>query len=83
MTTFRLLIIALALMLTGAATVVLRAEQAQLACRTATLQKQAVQLRRKVWHQQLEIARLRAPAQVRQRGEGLNLMARGPGEAGP
>ena len=33
--------------------------------------------------QQLEIARLRAPAQVRQRGEGLNLMARGPGEAGP
>ena len=83
MTTFRLLIIALVLMFVGAAMVVLRAEQAQLARRTATLQRQEVRLQRKVWQQQLEIARLRAPALLRQRHQGMSLMARAPGRHEP
>ena len=82
MSTFRLLIIALVLMLTGAAMVVLRAEQAQLAYQAARLGQQELELERTVWQQQLEIARLRAPDLVRQRREGMKLMARaaGPGE---
>jgi hypothetical protein len=82
MSTFRLLIIALVLMLAGAAMVMLRAEQAQLAYQAARLQQQELELQRTVWQQQLEIARLRAPNLVRQRREGMRLMANAaePGE---
>ncbi|UCG31839.1 MAG: hypothetical protein JSU68_09245 [Phycisphaerales bacterium] len=75
MSTFRLLIITLVLMLAGAAMVVLRAEQAQLAYQAARLRQQELELQRTVWHQQLEIARLRAPNLVRQRRDGMKLMA--------
>lgn len=79
MSTFRLLIVALVLMLAGAAMVVLRAEQAQLAYQTARLEQQELELQRNVWEQQLEIARLRAPSLVRQRRDGMKLMAQAAG----
>ena len=82
MSTFRLLIITLVLMLAGAATVALRAEQAQLAYQVARLRQRGLVLQRAVWQQQLEVARLRAPNLVRQRREGMKLMAHAaaPGE---
>ena len=80
MSTFRLLVVVSVFMLLGAAMVVLRAEQAQLAHQTARLQRQEIELQRRIWKQQLEIARLRAPNLVRNRREGMNLMARAPGQ---
>ena len=67
MTFARLLSVAVILMLVGSGIVLLKAEQVQLSHQTASLELRAVQLRRRLWKQQLEIARLRSPDLVHAR----------------
>ena len=67
MTLARLLSVAVILMLVGSGIVLLKAEQVQLSHQTASLEIRAVQLRRRLWKQQLEIARLRSPDLVHAR----------------
>ncbi len=67
MTLVRLLSVAVILMLVGSGIVLLKAEQVQLSHQTASLEIRAVQLRRQLWKQQLEIARLRSPDLVQAR----------------
>lgn len=70
MTTSRVLAIALVLMLVGSGIVLLKAEQVRLSYQTAKLDKQALQLRRRLRHQQLEVARLRSPGFLREKTAG-------------
>ena len=67
MTFARLLSVAVILMLVGSGIVLLKAEQVQLSHQAASLEIRAVQLRRRLWKQQLEIARLRSPDLVHAR----------------
>jgi len=83
MTLLRLVVICLVLVVVGATIVVLRTEQARAAHQAATLQRQTVQLQRRIWRQQLEVARLRAPALVRRRHNDLNAIVQASVEVDP
>ena len=62
-----------ALSAVGIAMVALRAEQARHTRRIQELQFRQVELRRQIWDQEMELARLRAPGIVRERAVRLGL----------
>lgn len=64
-------LVALMLLLGGLAlaTVALRAEQARVAATTLRLESRWVELRRERWSVHAHLARLRTPAQLRERAE--------------
>ena len=79
MSALRLLAMALVLMCVGVVVVLLRAEQARLACRTAELQARASRIERTIRLQQSQIARLRSPTLVQERADLLQIAVRPPG----
>jgi hypothetical protein len=62
-----------ALSAVGIAVVALRAEQTRHTRRIQELQFRQVELRRQIWDQEMELARLRAPGIVRERAVRLGL----------
>jgi len=73
----------LILMVAGLAVVAVRMDQVQLARRVAQLHGEQMVVERKLWEQELTIARLRAPQSVRERTEFMNLVAQPPHEPEP
>ena len=59
----------------GIAAVTMRAEQSRHLRRIQEIQFQQTELRQRIWVQEMELARLRSPARIRERAEQLGLDA--------
>ena len=62
-----------ALAMVGITVVVMRADQRQVSQRIQELQFRQTELRREIWTQDMELARLRSPAMIRERAERFGL----------
>ncbi|MHC4441320.1 MAG: hypothetical protein ACYTF1_11345 [Planctomycetota bacterium] len=81
MTIPRILIVALVLSLAGIAVIALRVEQSGHLRRIQELQFRASELKQQIWHQEMELARLRSPQMIRDRAFRLGLAVGGEDEA--
>ncbi|MCH7814433.1 MAG: hypothetical protein IID40_10485, partial [Planctomycetes bacterium] len=79
MTVARGLALLLGFAVLAVATVTLRSEETRLTARIQQLRGQRVELRRESWALQLEIARLKAPRQIRERVDRWRLQVLAPG----
>ena len=73
MTIPRMVGILIALTVIGIAVVVIRVDQAATSRRIQELQFRQTDLRRQIWTQELELARLRSPRMIRERAERFGL----------
>ena len=73
MTIPRMVGVLLALTVIGIAVVVIRVDQAATSRRIQALQFRQTDLRREIWTQELELARLRSPRMIRERAERFGL----------
>jgi len=73
MTIPRMVGVLLCLVAVSLAVVVMRVEQSRISWRTQQMQFDQARLRRELWTQETELARLRAPAMVRERAVRLGL----------
>jgi len=75
MTIPRMVVLLAALVVVGIAVVAMRLDQTATSRRIQELQFRRTELQRKIWTQELEIARLRSPGAVRDRAKlfGLNV----------
>lgn len=62
-----------ALAMVGIAVVMMRADQRQISQRIQELQFRQTELQREVWTQDMELARIRSPAMIRERAERFGL----------
>jgi hypothetical protein len=82
MTIPRMVGLLVALTVIGIAVVVIRVDQAVTSRRIQELQFRQTDLRRQIWTQEMELARLRSPRMIRERAERFGL-AVGSGESRP
>ena len=82
MTIPRMVGVLIALTVIGIAVVVLRVDQAATSRRIQELQFTQTDLRRRIWTEELELARLRSPRMIRERAERFGLSVEC-GETGP
>ncbi|GMV98598.1 MAG: hypothetical protein HRF43_00070 [Phycisphaerae bacterium] len=73
MTTSRMVGVLLGLALVGVAVVAIRVDQARVWTRVEKLQFQETDLKREIARQEMEMARLRSPAAIREQAERLGL----------
>jgi len=73
MTIPRMVGVLIALAVIGIAVVVIRLDQAATSRRIQELQFRQTDLRRRIWTQELELARLRSPRMIRERAERFGL----------
>ena len=73
MTMPRMLVLALIMSLAGIAVIALRVEQSRHLRRIQELQFQESQLKQRIWHQEIELARLQSPQMIRDRADRLGL----------
>jgi hypothetical protein len=76
MTVPRVLLVLGMMTMVGAAIVLLRSETAREAHRVQKMHRKAVALRHELWGLEMDLARLRAPDQIRRRAEELGLAVR-------
>lgn len=72
-----------ALAAVSAAAVHMRLRQAHLRAEMCSLEAERIQLRRKLWDQQLRLGELTAPQHIRLLAEGWPFQVVGPGESSP
>ena len=75
MTIPRMVGLLIALAALGITVVVLRVDQMRVAQRIQELQFNQTELRREIWTQEMELARLRSPRMIRERAERFGLAA--------
>jgi len=73
MTVARGLVVLAMLAAVGVAVVAVRAESAKAANRVQRLHETEVELQHRLWAQEMELARLRGPDEIRQRAQALGL----------
>jgi len=73
MTVARGLVVLAMLAAVGVAVVAVRAETAKAANRVQRLHEVEVELKHRMWSQEMELARLRGPEQIRQRAQAMGL----------